>query len=148
MLFTLSLVLLLVLICMMEGSSSSSKRLRLESSKNLSLAGGSDDEGDPHKRKRQGVSKTCGEKGLSFIRELLLQILAQTQNKTLRSGIHNPDTRIWNRAIKEALEERFGHSLNNWRSIAHLLTVGIELTLEGEQSAFFLRVLSLVKGEN
>ena len=136
----------------MEGTDSSRRRKRLESASSSSLSltgfGGSDDEDDPHKRKRLPVTKECGEAAVTLLRRIILEILVDTRNETLRKGLQNPDTRRWNRAINDALEERFGHSLQNWRRIAHFLIVANELTIQGDQSAFFLRVLALVKGED
>lgn len=87
------------------------------------------------------------ESAINLIRWLVHEILAGTNNQSLREGIHNPSTRAWNTAIRAALDNRFGHSRYNWRRIGQVLSVAAELTIQGEHSPFFLRVLSLVKVE-
>ena len=74
-------------------ASSSGRRKRQESSNSLAGFGGSDDEDDPHKRKRMAVSKSCGDKSLSLVRELVLQIVAESQDETVRAGLNNPGSR-------------------------------------------------------
>lgn len=106
---------------------------------------GSDDDNDPTKRRWKAVSKSCIDTSISLIRELILNLVVDTTNESLRAGLANPSTQKWNSAIRTALEERFGHSRYNWRRIAHFLIVSSELTMEGEQSPFFLKVIDLVK---
>lgn len=76
----------------------------------------------------------------------MLEIIAGTNNQALREGLSNPSTQAWNNAIRAGLEERFGHSLYNWRRMAQILSIAGELTMQGEHSPFFLRVLSLLRG--
>jgi len=92
---------------------------------------------------KTGEGFTTEETGLSFIRQLILEILENTPDASLS---HNTHTRIWNRAIREALE--VGFPSHNWRSIAHFLMIAMELTFEGDLSAFIHRVCEhLVKEE-
>jgi hypothetical protein len=88
----------------------SGKRKRLGGTSSLIGFGGegSGDDDDPHKRRFKAVSKTCIESSIGLIREIIFNILAETTNQSLRSGLNNPHTKRWNRSITQALEERFG----------------------------------------
>ena len=142
----ISRILKLIKMEMNEGSFSG-KRKRLEGKDSLIAFGGSGSDGDedPHKRKRKAVSKSCIDTSVNLIREIILNLIVDTTNNSLRSGLNNPNNQVWNNGIRTALDERFGHSLYNWRRVAQLVTVTSEITLRGEESPFFLRVLQIVK---
>ena len=150
---TSSLIILLIfvswILVLMEGADSSRRRKRLESASSTSLVhffGSDDDDGsDPHKRRKLPVSKDTIKASISLLRWIIHEIISRTNNQSLREGLSNPSTQAWNNAINTALEERFGHSLYNFSRIAQILSLGVELTVQGEHSPFFLRVLSLVK---
>nr|AYV91166.1 hypothetical protein [Helianthus annuus] len=114
------------------------------SQKNLPLPGGSGD--DPDKRKKVPVSKDTANAAVSLLRQVILEILARARDPSLREGLHNPTTQAWNRAITTAIQERSGnYSISTLGAIQRTIEVAGELVFEGEQSAFFLRVLQLVR---
>ncbi|YP_006460162.1 hypothetical protein A565_p02 (mitochondrion) [Erythranthe guttata] len=136
----------------MQKTTDSSSRKRLESSNSLmnfasSGDSGDDDSNDPHKRRKLPVSSNTIDASIALLRRLILELLDETTNPSLRDN-NPPNPRTFNCAIRDALEERFGHSRYNWRRVAQMLSLATELTLQGEQSSFFLRVLSLVRGED
>nr|YP_009974696.1 hypothetical protein JAA21_mgp05 [Helianthus grosseserratus]QNJ33657.1 hypothetical protein [Helianthus grosseserratus] len=108
------------------------------------LAGGAGD--DPNRRRRQApVTRDTVSTSITLLRQLVLEILVEARDQALREGLNNPSTQAWNRALESAITERFGHSRYTWHHLHNLLSLALELTVQGEQSPFFLRVIQIIR---
>lgn len=59
--------------------------------------------------------------------------------------LNNIHGRTFNSAIESALEQRYGHTRNIWRRIAHLLLAATEMVILGGRSSIYQNVIQILR---
>ena len=149
MLLTLSLVLLAIVISKMEGASPSAKSRKRQylstATGGASGSGEGDDDEEKRRRLKKKISGACQSNFLKSLRELLIEIYAEslkTGGSTLRENEHS---NRWNWAIKVVYEETYGSSMSQtFLDVRNISTIVSELSAEGPRSSFFKKVIGLL----